>query len=188
MSSCLHLQITSKAYTVFVAQPGRRFIIAMSVANRLFRIHLFDRSGVVHSHGYNIHFHPQLFISILAFLTLGRPEHLSYDPTLCYSTIISRMDAKHLRTRPTIRVSDRTFTIIYLLFYSKMIRGRATLCFVMEDNQKRRYVVKDSWIHMGRVTTEEQVLKRIKEWNITRVFVQKRVYHHLTRIPPWPAH
>ena len=42
--------VMCKVYAVFASQPGRRFLFALSIANKQLRVHMFDRSGVVHSH------------------------------------------------------------------------------------------------------------------------------------------
>ena len=47
--------IIRKAYAIFASQPNRRFVFALSIADQKFRAHMFDRSGVVHSRGYDIH-------------------------------------------------------------------------------------------------------------------------------------
>ena len=47
--------IMRKAYTIFSSQPGHQFIFALSITNQEFCVHMFDRSGVVHSRPYDIH-------------------------------------------------------------------------------------------------------------------------------------
>ena len=54
-SNNIRKAILRKAFAVFASQPGRRFLFALSIANQQFRVHMFDRSGVVHSRPYNIH-------------------------------------------------------------------------------------------------------------------------------------
>ena len=82
------VNLAQKAYAVFVNQPGRHFLILVSITAQIFRIHLYDRSGVIHSCGYNIHTDADLFTSVLHFLTSAPPEDLGYDPTFTYSGIV----------------------------------------------------------------------------------------------------
>ncbi|KAG6381470.1 hypothetical protein JVT61DRAFT_43 [Boletus reticuloceps] len=158
-SSHLCLQLTKKAYAVFVAQPGHRFLIPLSVANQKLRLYHFDHSGVVHSHGYNIHQHATFLLQVLYVLTAAPLEHLGYDPTLSFSTTILHM--KHLHTEPYILVDGKKYIIECILFYSKMICGWATLCFVIRD--PKAVCCQGCWTSNGRVMTEEGMLTRIKE-------------------------
>ncbi|KAG6372402.1 hypothetical protein JVT61DRAFT_7875 [Boletus reticuloceps] len=54
-STQLRRDITRKVYAVFMSQPNRRFVVALSLARQEFRLHVFDRSGVIHSLGSNVH-------------------------------------------------------------------------------------------------------------------------------------
>lgn len=47
------VNLARKVYAVFVNQPGRRFLILVSITAQIFCIHLYDRFGVIHSCGYN---------------------------------------------------------------------------------------------------------------------------------------
>ncbi|KAH7917256.1 hypothetical protein BV22DRAFT_1135559, partial [Leucogyrophana mollusca] len=71
-----------KSYTMFKVQKDRRFVYAISVCDYLVRISMYDRSGAVHTRGYNIHKEPLTLIRVLiAFLYLP-PQYLGYDPTV----------------------------------------------------------------------------------------------------------
>ncbi|KAF8546550.1 hypothetical protein OG21DRAFT_1527756, partial [Imleria badia] len=165
-SAQIWLQLVKKAYAIFVAQHSRCFIIALSVANQNLHIHHFDHSGVVHSRGYNIHEHATFLVQVIYTLTMAPLEHISYDPTLSFSTTISCM--KCLHTQPQIWINGEQYFIECMLFYNEMICGHAPLCFVVIDpTNKKQYVVKDCWMHSGRVTTEEDMLMRIKPRGLT---------------------
>lgn len=162
----LRLQLTRVAYAVFVAQPGRRFVAGLSIANQTLRLHLFDRAGAVHSRGYNIHNSPDFLVRVLDALTTAPLQCLGFDPTLCFSTTI--IQKKHPRAVLHIEVDGKKYTIDDYLFYSEMIRGRATLCFVVIDPANNaRYVVKDCWTRSGRVAIEEDMLQRMKSCGLT---------------------
>jgi len=51
----MHNSVMWKAYAIFSSQPGCRFLFVLSIANQEFHVHMFDRSGVVHSRPYDIH-------------------------------------------------------------------------------------------------------------------------------------
>lgn len=157
------LNLARKAYAIFMNQPGRRFLMAVSIAAQAFRLHIYDRSGVIHSRGHNIHTDADTFTSLLYFLTFAPPEHLGYDPTFLYSSIIPRSPSSPPRT---IRVGTKIYFVIRVIFFSQLIRGRATLCLHVRDEHGKDFVVKDCWTHRGRKVTEEQILWKLKEHGI----------------------
>ena len=151
--------IMRKAYAIFASQPSRRFLFAMSIADRKFRAHMFDRSGVVHSRPYDMHKSPRVLLSMLALLTFGNSEQVGYDPTLTYFTHVPR----HLsNTRlNTIDVKSETFDIIDRIFFHFLIRGRGTSSWHVCLG-KAHYVIKDSWTHISRLSREEDILRKIQ--------------------------
>jgi hypothetical protein len=75
---------------------------------------------------------------------------------------------RRLHTELYILVNGKKYIIQCLLFYNAMIRGRVTLCFVVDDPvDRKQYVVKDCWTCSGQMTTEEDMLRRIKEKGLT---------------------
>jgi len=102
----MSLNLAQKAYAVFMAQPGCRFLMAISISAQVFRLHIYNHSGVIHSCSYNIHVHADMFSNLLYFFTFAQPEHLGYDPTLIYFDIIPR---PLLLTSRTIRVGAEIY-------------------------------------------------------------------------------
>ena len=156
----MSLNLARKAYAVFIAQPGRRFLMTISISAQAFCLHLYDRSGVIHSHGYNIHDHADIFSSFLYFLTFAQPEDLGYDPTFIYSGMVSRPLSLHSQT---ICIGAGIYIVVRVIFCSHLICGRATLCLHVRNEHGEDFVVKDCWTHQGRKVTEEQVLQKLKE-------------------------
>ena len=157
--------IMRKAYAIFSSQPGRRFIFALSIANQEFRVHMFDRSGVVHSRPYDIHRSPCPLLCMLTMLAFGDPQDIGYDPTLTFSPPIPRVliAAKKLK-KPnlgTIKVDSLIYTIVRRIFFSCLIHGRGTSCWHVRYLGKD-YVIKDSWVHDSRATREESILRLIQ--------------------------
>ena len=149
--------IMRKAYTIFASQPGRHFLFALSIASQDLHVHMFDRSGVVHSCPYNIHRSPQLLLCTLGVLAFGRAEQVGYDPTIVWFSPHPSRTA----LRRTIQVGSWICEIISLIFFNYLICGRGTSCWhVLYDGQD--YVVKDSWAHESRVNCETDILNRIR--------------------------
>lgn len=73
-------QLTRKAYTIFVVQPSRCFIITLSISNLHFHLHIFDHASV---HDANHLFY------VLYMLAFAPEEFISYDTTLLFSPIIA---------------------------------------------------------------------------------------------------
>lgn len=173
-------QLARKAYAVFVAQPGRRFLPILSITRSTeFRLHIFDRAGLIHSRNYCIHRNADYLVAVLYTLVFGSPKLVGYDPTIFFSPAFER--SIQTRAPPTIQIGDTTHMIVRCLFSGEVINGRATLCFVVTDavesdkNNPRQvkllpnadplkeYVVKCSWTRLGRMMKEEQMLLRIKQ-------------------------
>lgn len=175
-------QLTRKAYAVFVAQPGRRFVPALSITHSHFRLHVFDHASIINTHAYCIHHNADYLIAVLYTLVFAPPKFIGYDPTIFFSPVIQR-SIQH-RVPPTIQIGDTTYIITHLLFSSNLICGRAMLCFIIiastgSDGRTKQchgqtkqpagveppkqYVIKTSWIREGRTTMEEQMLLRLNK-------------------------
>ena len=166
------LNLARKAYAVFMTQPGRRFLMAVSISAQVFRLHIYDRSGVIHSLGYNIHTHADVFSKLIYFFTFAQPKALGYDPTFIYFDIPRSLSS----TPRTIRVGTKVYIVVRIIFYSQLIRGRATLCLHVRNSQGEDFVVKDCWTHQGRKVTEEQILLKLKEHGIHGLPVLKEAW------------
>jgi hypothetical protein len=149
-------QVTRKSYVIYTAQPGRCFVVALSIFQLYFCLHLFDHSGAIQSRAYSIHSCAQYLVRVLYMLAFALEELIGYDPTLFYSSVVPR--ATLLHANPTVQVCNETFIITHLLFNSDMIRGRATLCLAVRSASGKLYIVKISWAHQGWATTKEQML------------------------------
>ena len=64
------LNLARKAYAVFMTQPGRRFLMAVSISAQVFHLHIYNCSGVIHSLSYNIHTHADVFSKLIYFFYL----------------------------------------------------------------------------------------------------------------------
>ena len=164
----VHLQhdITWKVYAVFTLQPARRFVVALSLACQDFRLHIFDRSGAIHSLAHNIHKSANSFCRLLYVFTFGRPEHLGFnptflDPSLSPSSVHQPLSIRAVMTSWTVQVSEEVYTIVRPIFVSHLIQGRGTNSWLVRKGRKF-FVIKDYWTHTGRRHMEEEMLKKIK--------------------------
>lgn len=143
----LERNITRKAYALFMSQPCRRFVVAISIARQDFRLHVYDHSGVIHSRGHNIHNSADLFLRVIYVLNFGNPTALGFDPTFINPTLSPLVVFRPSTKRPDIiaqkvYVGDRECSIVRCIFLSPLVRGRATTAWVVSW-KKKQYVVKD---------------------------------------------
>lgn len=164
-SAQLRRNIIRKAYAVFMSQPCRRFVVALSIARQEFRLHVFDHSGAIHSLGYNLHKSANLFVRIMYVFAFGNPASLGFDPTfidssLSPSILFRPRSAPAMNRSRLVYIRDIPYTIVCPIFVRHLIRSRATSSWKVKRG-KKLYVVKDYWTHKGRKVTEEEILKKI---------------------------
>jgi hypothetical protein len=163
----------AKAYAIYRAQLNRRFVFALSITDFHLRISTFDRSGVVHSLPYHIHESPVMLVRVLAGVVYFDLEHLGYDPTI----VLNPRPLTSPEVISSIKVDDKIYHIIKLIFARATIRGRATTCWHVRDpdifddvdidgersKRPRFYVIKDTWSIVERSSTEERILNLLKD-------------------------
>ena len=115
---------------------------------------MFDCSGVVHTHPYNIHRYPRMLLCMLSFLAFGQLEHIGYDIT-CMPRQVS------LQHPGTIEVQSKMYEIIRRIFYNFVLCGWGTICWHVHC-LKKDYVIKDSWTHKSHLNCEADILIKIR--------------------------
>lgn len=136
----------TKAYLIFRTQRNRRFVISLQFGRGDFRLHIYDRAGVLQTVAIDVHKNPLLLIRCIASLMLVSNTDLRYDPSI---------------TPDTIKVALHTYKIVRLIFASNVLRGRATIYWrVTQDGVV--YVIKDTWAIIGRWLSEAMILERPK--------------------------
>ncbi|KAG2031104.1 hypothetical protein BDR03DRAFT_876732, partial [Suillus americanus] len=139
------------------------------------RITLFDHSGAVHSLPYHIHKMPVALMGILGGSVYLSVTNLGYDPTVVLPKIPCHLTLPQII--PSIKVGDKTYCIIKPIFARATIRGRATMCWHVQDpdtcndiiirgkwpKHPRFYVVKDTWCIAARSRVEEEILEMLKD-------------------------
>jgi hypothetical protein len=142
-------QLIAKAFLVFQTQPDRRYVISISFARTDCRFSIFDRAGVIHSLRSCINDSPLMFLRVLAGLYITLPTTLGFDPT------IQRGPDGPM----TIAVNDIVYYIKDTLFVSNILRGRGTVCWLVQDEAGKMFVIKDSWANGSRRHTEAEFLQ-----------------------------
>ncbi|KAI6020926.1 hypothetical protein BKA83DRAFT_4126818 [Pisolithus microcarpus] len=165
-STQLQQDITCKAYAVFMSQPSRRFIVAISLACQEFHLHIFNCSGTIHSLGHNLHKSADLFTRLMYTLAFGSPDMLGFDPTFIDPTISPSIlygprSIPVIQMSRTIYVRRTAYTVLCHIYISHLICGRGTNSWLVKKG-KQLYVVKDYWTHEGRKHTEEEILLKVK--------------------------
>ena len=112
------------------------------------------------------------FPSSFIFFTFTQPKALGYDSMFIYFDIPQSLSS----TPRTIRVGTEVYIVVRIIFYSQLIRGRATLCLHVRNSQGEDFVVKDCWTHQGRKVTEEQILLKLNEHGIHGLPVLKEAW------------
>jgi hypothetical protein len=129
----------------------RRFVPFLSVSDTSFRLVACDRAGAVHSATYDFNREPLIILQILAGFMFCNEVVIGYDPS-----IIRDPDDNLLK----IHIAGKEYDIVNKIFTSETLRGRATQCWQVRRNREN-FVIKDSWIQMGRQSNEIEMLKRI---------------------------
>ena len=74
--------IHTKAYLIFLDQPWRRFVLALSIVKQDLRVHFYDHSGASISPAFNIETSPGRLVAILASVMFGSRDSIGFDPTI----------------------------------------------------------------------------------------------------------
>ncbi|KAI6027296.1 hypothetical protein BKA83DRAFT_4123368 [Pisolithus microcarpus] len=159
-------RLTRSVSKVADSKPSRCFMVALSLACQEFHLHIFNRSGVIHSLGHSLHRAADLFTRVIYTLTFGSPDILGFnptfvDPTLSPSILYCPHSTPTLQMSRAIYVRETAYTVLRHIYVSHLIRGRGTSSWLVKKG-KKLYIIKDYWMHKGRKHTEEQILVKIK--------------------------
>ena len=162
--------IHNKALLIFEAQPTRRFLIASWFTQTDFGLIYFDRAGEIRATwDFNSH---DNFIRLIAGLAFCEENALGYDPLVIRrngeaTDILVKGDPLVVRNGEATD-SDRYYHIIRCLFKAATLRGRGTVCWLVEKDSQN-FVIKDTWADVGRQWQESGFLEMCKERNIRNV-------------------
>ena len=153
----LTVQIESKALAMFDAQPNRVFCYLLSFHSGQYHLCMYDCAGGVYSRSYDLHESPLPLLRILCTATFAQTSWLGLEDTF------------DCRLHPVIHVDGVQYFIIAKCFSSSVIRGRATTVWFVSksvppgSDQKDIFVIKDSWVNVGRQLLEEEILEGLKD-------------------------
>ncbi|KAH7903461.1 hypothetical protein BJ138DRAFT_1120362 [Hygrophoropsis aurantiaca] len=169
--------LNTKSYLLFLAQPWRRYVLALTFANDEVRLHLYDRSGAVISRPHNFHRKFNAMIRLVYLFAHADRALLGFDPTIQISPLPSRGQG-----RPIGTVEGSSPGIIYniwaMLMSTNGFVGRGTVCYHIRlstsDNRTTDainggagsdaddLVLKDYWAAKGLETHEATILDLLK--------------------------
>jgi len=96
----------TKAYLVFLDQPWRCFVLALSIVKEKMRVHFYDRSGGSVSPPINIQHDPRAFVAVLATIMFSSPLCIGFDPTITVRPVqplrVSRRKVIYESTRTNV--------------------------------------------------------------------------------------
>ncbi|KAG2741174.1 hypothetical protein P692DRAFT_201727111, partial [Suillus brevipes Sb2] len=124
-------------------QPWRRFVLLFSIANFKLRAHYLDRSGMIISAPMPIGRHAVRFADVLNAMTLGNHSALGLDPT--------------------IHVCDEgeVYWIMAILWKSRGLFSRGTVCYRVQDKDGQEYALKDCWVDADKLEQEVDFLRAV---------------------------
>lgn len=148
-------QVSRYAQSIFNAQPGRRFVIALTVVEAKVTMWIFDRSGSISCEPFNIHDEPDKFLRIILGSFYVNSEQLGYDPSI-YQKPEGGDDLFVTVGGVEYKVKN--------IYHEPGIKCRGTDCYRGESQTDGSLVVvKDSWVDISRTETEVDILEKLNE-------------------------
>ena len=149
--------INSKSYLMFQCQAHRRFVVGLSfTGNGKFTLTLTDREGQLRWKEmplFENKKHVDVFLYVFSFLMFGEDSDIGLDPQFEYD-IFGKLQA--------VNVDGKRFAVERLVYELSCIVGRATRVWVVKHD-KKKYVLKDSWIQEHHLDSEVSILKKMTE-------------------------
>jgi hypothetical protein len=151
--------VNEKSYLMFLTQDERRFMVALSFdGSGCFSVTLTDRQGQLRMALMSI-FTPGrdvalLFLKVLTFLMFGSPADIGLDPSIC-------RDPEGKIT--SIFVSGQEFTVLKCIYVLQALVGHGMKIWMVERD-KKQYILKDSWVQVGRVESEIDFLQKLARY------------------------
>ncbi|TFK47997.1 hypothetical protein OE88DRAFT_1664997, partial [Heliocybe sulcata] len=136
------VQLAVYARECFVQQPNRDLVYASLLTEEQMQLHQYDRGGDLHSSFFNIHEDPVTFVKMILALSTEDLKKLGFDTRIywegsqrCFRTV----------SEDSQEVKIYTITEPNHPFRRQAIRGRGTTCWVIEDENGEKFVLKLAW-------------------------------------------
>ncbi|RXW20944.1 hypothetical protein EST38_g4926 [Candolleomyces aberdarensis] len=146
---------------IFIHQPNRKFVRALILTEKRFRLFHFDRSGAECSPYFNVHDEAHLFVRLIMGLSSHDEAVLGFDTTIQWKHEDGRKYHGTITVEHDGEVKVYTLNDPEPIFKRYTIRGRATTCWEATDEFDNRVVIKDSWRSHDR-TPEHEFLSEAK--------------------------
>ncbi|KLO20510.1 hypothetical protein SCHPADRAFT_991860 [Schizopora paradoxa] len=144
-------QIARYVECIFNAQPGRRFVLALTVVANMVTLWVFDRSGAISCEPFDIHKQPKKFLRIITTTFQADLEHLGYDHT------VYKKDG----SEDSFIMLDGVEYKVSCIYQEPGIKGRGTVCYRGVNPKDQSVVIKDSWVDVARAETEVEILEKL---------------------------
>ncbi|KAK0245211.1 hypothetical protein EDD85DRAFT_963961, partial [Armillaria nabsnona] len=153
------------------ADPSRRFMFGMTIANTTTRLWYFSRARVVVSEPFNFILEYRHLIHYIVSLSFGSTEDLGYDSSITRVAVPLAGGPAHYRIQYDYVIDGQTYRTVECLssFRASGIISRATRVWTVRklgDKTKQEYALKDSWLPLDSKTESEiqqDIFKRIEE-------------------------
>ena len=174
------LGVATEGYLIMREQPWRCFVLLFSIANFKLRAHYLDRSGMIISDPVNINQNPVRFVEVLNAMTLSDFPTPGFDPTIhiCTDLCCSETKAPHNeQTRhngsPGVMPKDakgwimgdeedEVFWIMDIVWKSRDLFSRGTVCYRVQDKDGQVLALKDCWVDENSLEDEVTLLKLVE--------------------------
>jgi hypothetical protein len=144
--------VRQKSYLMFTSQANRCFTICLDFTHDSFTLTVIDRAGLVQSETLKVLEEPCTLLRVIVGLMFGRLSDIGYDET---------MECDEDGNTKSLIVDGKKYQVVEELFKSQFLMGwRVSRS---EGGIVNEFVVKDSWVDVGRTQSEIKMLTRIHE-------------------------
>ncbi|KAK0232688.1 hypothetical protein IW262DRAFT_1303335 [Armillaria fumosa] len=165
-------KVLGNAAQMLYADPSRRFMFGMTIANTTTRLWYFSRARVVVSESFNFITEYSHLIHYIVSISFGSTEALGYDSSITRVAVpLTGSLASSYRIKYDCVIDGETYRTVECLssFRASGIVSRATRVWTVRklgDKTKQEWALKDFWIPLdGKMESEIQqdIFKRIEE-------------------------
>lgn len=162
-NSKLPYQMADCLYNMFIHQPNRYYAISIAFIELQVALFIYDRSGIVFTELINFENNLELFLRLTLGVLFVDLETLGIDSTFSYALDSSK---SFLSIRNYSHGQDlrERFSIEKIIFQDSNIRGRGTTIYKVYGTlagEEKFYIVKDTFVDVGRIPYEHQILERL---------------------------
>ncbi|KAJ2914986.1 hypothetical protein MD484_g5414, partial [Candolleomyces efflorescens] len=135
------------ARQIFIQQPNRRFVRALSITGRRLRLFHFDRAGAQYTPSINFDDDPRTFVRLVLGISSPNEADIGLDTSIQWELQNGRKVSGTLSTRAADN-TEKVYTLVHVApFFSRSsIGGRGTTCWTVYDSASgEKMIVKDAW-------------------------------------------